>query len=328
MAGHAGEAPKVDPALAEILETAAQQGAPRRGFTSRLGQIFRPNRTAGGRVAGQPASAAIPASMHIESAAEATPPVPFPVYADEPAADATESLARGPLVELREPVPAEKLSFMPWLSICRLEIVYQSGRRATATGFLTRSGLVATSAHVVLHPDPLYATAAEITVVPGYAQPPDSGMAQVSRTFFRNARWGQSNEAFLTTLDYAAIKLPDPFAVLARFGFLDWDIPADLDPRRDFMISGYPGELQGQWRHASKIVGEPGQWALRHSIMTTEGQSGSPMFVISPEKRISVVGIHSKASSLVPGANVARRVTNELIADFANWSAGLAGPMA
>ncbi len=320
MTAQSGGAPQVDPVLAELLDHAAQRRGPalERPKRSRFGRLFRrtPLRLAGVEQVQAPGLAA-----------ENVTPVPFPNYADEPPVAAAESMARGPLVDLREPVPLEKLGFMPWLSICRLEITFQNGKKGAATGFLTRSGLVATSAHVVLSPEPSFGMAMEIAVTPGYPQPADSGAVQVSHTFFRNAQWGQTQDHFLTTLDYAAIQLPDPVPLLARFGFLDWGIPADLDVRDAFMISGYPGEKQGQWRHGSKIVGEPGEQAVRHSIMTTEGQSGSPMFLLEPGRRIGVFGIHSKASWMLPGANVARRVTNELIADFARWSAGQLAPM-
>ena len=72
-------------------------------------------------------------------------------------------------------------------------------------------------------------------------------------------------------------------------------------------------------RHKGDIVDEPGPMSMFHDIMTTEGQSGSPLFFISGlEAR--VVGIHSKASTDLPGANVARRVTREMIDDYGRWA--------
>lgn len=248
------------------------------------------------------------------------PPLPDFSYSDERPAPLRRGFRSKELRETREAVPAEKLKFIPWQAICRLHVTYATGRRALATGFLIDPAFVATSAHVIRHPDPRYTQAAEITVTPGFQQPPAHRKSQTSRVFAANSKWGIDADSFLGALDYGIIALPDRQA-FKDFHYLQWGQPDSLDRRRRFTLSGYPAGLFGQWRGTNSIVGEPGELAIRHNVMATPGQSGSPFFTVvsRPEPMPVVFGIHSKESTEVPGTYIAKRVTHELLADYRDW---------
>ncbi len=219
--------------------------------------------------------------------------------------------------ELREPVPSESLKFRPWICICLLRITYETGEKATATGFLINPMMVATSAHVLLNPD--FGIAREIEVDPGFLQV-EGQISQVARDFRWNREWCAGS--FVAKYDYGVIKLPNP-NVCAHCGQMTWCGLDAADLQQPLILSGYPGAKPGQrplqLRHKGNIVDEPGPMSMFHDIMTTEGQSGSPLFFISGSEA-RVVGIHSKASTDLPGTNVARRVTREMIDDYGRWA--------
>jgi V8-like Glu-specific endopeptidase len=182
------------------------------------------------------------------------PPLPPFSYSDERPAPATRAPRFNALREMREAVPAEKLQFIPWLAICQLDVTYKTGRRALATGFLIDPILVATSGHVVHHPDPRYGFADAITVTPGFQQPRERRKSHTSRDFAPNRKWGADANSFLGALDYAVIAIADR-NVFKDFHFLQWGQPDSLDASRRFTLSGYPAGKFGQWRHTDGIVG-------------------------------------------------------------------------
>jgi len=245
--------------------------------------------------------------------------VPPPRYSDDTAADIEEIIrpaTRSIGVDRRELVPADKLGFKPWTTICRLEITYATGKRCVASGFLVHPAVVATSAHVILHPDPSIGRATEIAVTPGFDQGPPRRRRLVSTTFRIRSGWGDPGpQGFLAANDYGAVLLSDP-AAFAGFGVLEWCDPAALDLANNFAVSGYPAEKHGQWRNWN-LVTEIGEVALRHVIQTTEGQSGSPLFQVK-DGRVLVAGIHSRN---IGDSNAARRVTDRVIGDYRAWTA-------
>lgn len=248
------------------------------------------------------------------------PPLPSFSYSDESRVPIARTFRFEALREVRELVPAEKLQFIPWLAICRLDVTYATGRRAPATGFLIDPVLVATSAHVLYHPDTRYGCAKEITVTPGFQQPRERRRSQTSRIFARNPKWGADSDSFLGALDYGVIAIADRQA-FEGFHILQWGQPDSLNASGRFTLSGYPSGMFGQWRHTNGIVGQPGNLAIRHNVMASPGQSGSPLFTVigQPQPNPVVFGIHSKEASDVPGTYIAKRVTHELIADYRQW---------
>lgn len=239
--------------------------------------------------------------------------LPPPRYSDDGPEEMTRPATRSIPIERRELVPAEKLGFQPWTTICRLEVTYAAGQRHVASGFLIHPGVVATSAHVILHPDGGIGRATEIAVTPGFDLPPPRRRTLVSRTFRIRDGWGAGPSSFLAANDYGAVLFPDPNA-FAGFGRLDWCEPASSDFTGNFAVSGYPAEKHGQWRHWNAVT-EVGEVSLRHVVQTTAGQSGSPLFQLK-DGVVRVVGIHSRT---VGDSNVARRVTDRVLADYRAW---------
>jgi V8-like Glu-specific endopeptidase len=253
------------------------------------------------------------------------PALPFPVMADqpppEPAPDSSlESTGReSALSDHREAVPGEHLDLLPYSAICHLEVHYRhTGAVQSATGFITRNGLIATSAHVIWHPDARIGHAERIVVRPGH--PKVSGVERIAQRFFINESWGR--DGFSSAFDYAAIWLPDHQELRKRFFCLDLCPPAAFKTVGPFTIAGYPGDADKkgrQWRQSGELQAQPDRSILYHRIWTSAGQSGSPMFLTKAvDKRILVVGVHSAA---IGSVNAARQVTGPMIETFDRWAA-------
>lgn len=236
-----------------------------------------------------------------------------------------------PSVNARKPVKNSEITYSPYISICRLVITYDTGKEHRATGFLLDGGMVATSAHVIHFPDSNIGKAASIHIEPGFQQPAGNVVSQISTIFRTNEAWGTSPQSFRAKNDYGVIMLRNP-TVFHGYGFMNFRAYDNEGLNRliaengnQFIMSGYPGEKNGQWYQIDAIGDERfrGRLSFVHHIHATKGQSGSPFFLMdnSPGGAAPLaLGIHSKASSDYPGAFVACRVTDKMIADYQLWA--------
>jgi V8-like Glu-specific endopeptidase len=214
----------------------------------------------------------------------------------------------------------------PWRSICHLELTYENGK-ATASGCLVDPGVVLTAAHVVNHHE--LGRAREVIVYPARFAGSPVYPPQRSTDVRCHEAW---TRALISEHDYGVVLLRDrsafkPYGTFQMQALSDGDIQSLFDRASKLAVAGYPGNKPygTLWTAKGNIIGWE-QKTLRHTISTTVGQSGAPVFGINGSGSAVVIGVHSKEA--VTGSlpsNDCRRVTPELIREIEQWRRQLTG---
>jgi V8-like Glu-specific endopeptidase len=216
---------------------------------------------------------------------------------------AGERRSRGPRAENtigdddRTPIP--DTTAIPWRSICRLDIEYQTGAVALGTGWFVGPRAIATAAHNLFHPDTGSAT--RISAWPAYDGVVHYNPPQIDEIIMPDA-WAQS---FALEDDYGVILLKSASlgARLGWFGIANYrDPPANLAAQ----VCGYAEDtrLPTQYFNGGRIYNWDKNF-IYYTFDTERGMSGAPVFVNIEGKRY-VIGIHTYGD---PSVNRGRRVT-------------------
>ncbi len=209
----------------------------------------------------------------------------------------------------------------PWRAICHLVIRHRDGTLEEGTGWFIGQRTVFTAAHNIFS-HKRGAFAKEILVVPGRnGQTAPVGFQTTDRWVVHPSFRGSSANAL--TFDYGALFLPDGSMGHRTGRFLFHAMSsADLNALSG-NLSGYPNEFRqpqpsefgSQWRGFGRIATK-GKFGLSYAIDTTEGQSGSPLFVGDTDGNAVALGLHVHGT---PTGNSARRITRKVVDDMKAW---------
>lgn len=214
-------------------------------------------------------------------------------------------------------VRIKNTTVFPYKCIARLYITGQNGDRWSGSGFFIGPKCVITSGHVVF-PDRRWAS--EIKVVPGQNGNNGPFGAQVSRKFCSVAGWTDDNRENPEDYDYGAIILPDTTLynrICAYFEYQVNDNPGTLNN------SGYPVDKSvdkwkgTQWFNAGPVL-RTSTRRFFYKIDTSEGQSGSPVWVNSGSNLI-VVGVHGYGIYEGEDSNSAIRCIEDVARNWTDW---------
>lgn len=205
---------------------------------------------------------------------------------------------------------------VPFRHICFLQSDFGGGVIREGTGWLAGPRLLVTSAHVVHRTGQQASKPLSVTIIP--ALDGDGHEPYGRFTIYTDAIHLPVNDPVEGSPDdYAAIVIPSaPTAGWFGLKMLN-DSTGTVGPVR---ISGYPESVtlksvehkMRQFRCAGSVT--YGEHFLKYDIDTTEGQSGSPVWIDEGGKIGMVVGIHVQGTA---NGNQAIRITPQVY-DFIN----------
>lgn len=198
---------------------------------------------------------------------------------------------------------------VPYRYICSLVITASNGARYIGSGFFINQRCIITSGHCVFIPH-LESWASSIQVIPGRDAINAPFGSQVCSNFRSIVGWvNNRNEDF----DQGAIILPDNTLFNRVGGYFGY---SELRASSILNNSGYPSDKQPsgtQWfnaGHPTKVT----DYMIEYMFDTAGGQSGSPVYVTSPNR--SVVGVHGYGGC----PNKAIRVRDYFFQRWQEWS--------
>lgn len=205
---------------------------------------------------------------------------------------------------------------IPWRRICHLEILHANGSIGFGSGWMLGPRAVVTAGHCVC-PIGTSALPQRITIRAGRSKDAEAPFGIVtSNKYTVEDDWRYRKDS---RYDYAGIELPDD-RLWTRTGSFEFAYFND-----DFFISrkahtgGYPkkGADSSEMYCGTDLIEVSSKHYLRHRIDTSEGQSGSPLYVYDKQSdRRVVIGIHTTYY----GLNYAVRITREIENQFASWA--------
>lgn len=206
----------------------------------------------------------------------------------------------------------------PWRSICSLEIATARGP-FRGTGWLAGPRLVVTAGHCVYRPAEFGGWATSISVSPGRNWQEQPFGAPVSTKFSCAADWIASGRR---DADLGCIHLAEPIG--QSVGWLKYAAgdPAQLDGAT-VVASGYP-EYAGSYDNLLTAAGAvrataPGR--IFYDVDTTDGQSGSPVWIRAAGAEPTVIAVHAyePEPGIGAGLNSATLLTPEALGLIARW---------
>jgi V8-like Glu-specific endopeptidase len=260
-----------------------------------------------------------------------------PPVDEQPApADPTAKIVikEGVRIDRREMIAAGAIGQPPFSAIGLIVSRYANGVEEQGTGFLVEPGIVLTAGHV-LHSH-RHGPAIVTSFLPGCALAAKLRGQTVDANRYRvGADWKRGNDGLAS--DYGAIFLPDRqiYAGCGIFslsnvtaGFIDRYVTGNSS---GFMIAGFPAEKPPptMWFEAG-VITPSAAGSVEHTIDTTPGQSGAPLFaaLIDPrsKRRVPmVIGIHSRPAPSGE-TNQARRIDAQVLQDLRSWALDLLPP--
>jgi glutamyl endopeptidase len=205
------------------------------------------------------------------------------------------------------------MSRNPFRQICALRIRAKTGQLFVGTGWFIGPRAIATAGHCVfLHKEGGWA--ASIDVIPAKFGSSEPVGSLTSKKFRSTDGWIDRKS---TDFDYGMLLLDDTSAG-DRLG--SFEVVAEADSQLDGAfanISGYPADRDDanfQFFHGRSMSGVT-PTRIQYDIDTFGGQSGSPVWVDTPNG-IAAVGVHTTGSST---SNSGTRITEAVIDNFLAW---------
>jgi glutamyl endopeptidase len=203
-----------------------------------------------------------------------------------------------------ELAPVPNSTSIPWRSICQIHITWPNGVREKGTAWFAGPSLLVTAGHCVWDHEN-GGGASEITVVPGIngSNPPFG--AWPAKTFDAHDNWIDNADPHF---DYGFIQLEDP-TIGKQLGWFGFSVSPSNLPSLLVNIAGYPANKPDgtMWFNSGRIVDQDDAF-LTYMLETEGGESGSPCFWYSDDKRI-VLAVHAYSG---PTGNQGLRVTDEM----------------
>lgn len=218
--------------------------------------------------------------------------------------------------EGHEWTPILETGTIPWRSICHLEIIYESGRRAYGTGWMAGPDTVITAGHNVLSQEGDGWATGGITISPGR----NSSILPFDETYAvaidALSGW---QDSFDSRFDLGVLKLADSKLGL-RTGWFGYTVLSDQDMLTAPIVNnaGYPGRTKPfatQWFDASRIRSFTNSF-IKYRLDTEAGQSGSPIFFTNFEGQRLVVATHVYGSQQ---SNLGLRINDNIFKTMDGW---------
>ena len=202
--------------------------------------------------------------------------------------------------------------------VCSLIIETSSLRTVRGTGWMAGPRTIVTAGHnLYFHQEGGFAQ--NVRVIPGRnsrAAPFESFTVSSSRLVVTKG-WSERQEV---ESDYGAIRIPDDYDT-SRLGFFGMKAASDSElENTQANIAGYPVDVLPfgtLWWHGRRILAPTGPRTFRYNIDTSEGQSGSPVWIKEGDVRL-VVGIHNYDFGVF---NQATRISQSVLDTIREWRA-------
>ncbi|AQR61649.1 hypothetical protein BZG35_08285 [Brevundimonas sp. LM2] len=232
-------------------------------------------------------------------AGDARTPDPRSAWSPEPRPDLCSDPRPENTIGPDDRVPIPDTTAIPWRSICRLDIRYDTGARALGTAWFVGPRALATAGHNLLHPRA--GRAVDIKAWPAFDGVIRYNAPQIQEVVFPD----QWRRGFKLDYDYGVILLADGALghQLGWFGIAGYDDPPQNMPAQ---VCGYAEGTPSPTQYYNG--GRTSHWTedfVYYTFDTGQGMSGSPVFVRLGEAR-HVIGIHTYGE---PTINRARRLS-------------------
>lgn len=214
----------------------------------------------------------------------------------------------------------------PWRKICSLEIHWKNGDVGIGTGWFAGPHTVITAGHCV-HDRSSGGWAKQIIVRP--ARNGSQSMGELTVTRFSTTDLWLSDQLRNQDYDFGAIHLsPAAEEITRKTGWFATAVMSDAAlVKQRVNVSGYPATVRTsrpngtqQFFHAKQIV-SVSPLRVFYDIDTTEGQSGSPVW-LQTASGPRVIGIHAYGvSTASPRANSGPRLTQPVLSLIEEWLA-------
>jgi len=201
----------------------------------------------------------------------------------------------------------------PWSMICQLIVKNNNGACSHGTGWFISPRTIITAGHCVYSHTSTSGWVDSVEVIPcinGHSRPYGS----VVGTVFQSVRgWTvKKNKSY----DYGCIILPREYPLGNRTGWFGFAKLSDHSLQNLIVNnSGYPADKKfgTQWFNADRILNITTK-QLEYRLDTAGGQSGSPIWRLSLDKR-HVVGIHAYGGT----ENKSTRIDNAVFNNMLIW---------
>jgi len=204
-----------------------------------------------------------------------------------------------------------KTNSSPWVMICQLVVTDKDGIISLGTGWFISPRTIMTAGHCVYNHNGNPGWAKSIEVIPGMNRH-FSPFGSVIGTLFQSVRGWTMNKR--RTHDYGCIILPKSSPMGNRTGWFGFARLSD-NSLQNLLVnnSGYPGDKPygTQWFNADRLK-KASSKQLRYSLDTAGGQSGSPIWRLSIDKR-HAVGIHAYGGAQNKSTRIDAAVFNNML---------------
>lgn len=215
----------------------------------------------------------------------------------------------------------------PYSAIASLEITAADGSVWVGTGWFISPRTLITAGHCVYIHSSQYPGAngwvRSIRVIPGRDGEQQPFGSVVSTTFRSVAGWTSRADP---EYDYGAIILPEGQDLGTRVGIFGLAVYGDADLQGMMLnVTGYPGDKIGAERgtlwHGTKKAVSVSPNKVFYDIDTMGGQSGAPVYRVTPEDARVAVAVHAYGTAGSVRSNSGTRINERVLARLQAWKA-------
>lgn len=204
-------------------------------------------------------------------------------------------------------------SALPWRCVCQLVIEGLHGNEVLGTGWLAGPRTVITAGHNLFSKRAGH-QAAKIWVCPARSGDVVPYGYDISNQYNAHPRWISDGDP---KYDIGVIWLEKPLGT--KIGWFGTSALSDAQ-LKNLMVNntGYPWDKPRgtQWFNAGRVLGV-NPLSITYGLDTEKGQSGSPIFVLTPEKQRIVVAIHAYGDG---PENIGVRITPDIFKLISIWT--------
>jgi glutamyl endopeptidase len=203
-------------------------------------------------------------------------------------------------------------SALPWRCVCQLVVEGLHGNELLGTGWLAGPSTVITAGHNLFSKRTGH-QAAKIWVCPARSGDAVPYGYDISNQYNAHPRWISDGDP---ECDIGVIWLSKPLGT--KIGWFGTSALSDAQ-LKNLMVNnaGYPWDKPRgtQWYNAGRVLGV-NPLSITYGLDTEKGQSGSPIFVFTPDKQRIVVAVHAYGDG---PDNIGVRITPDIFRLIASW---------